>query len=51
VIAPQGAAPILGDKTGSREREGVLLALTSRVSQTARDDASSSLVQASPSGI
>ena|SRR5438105_9418845 len=45
-IAPQGAGHVLGDKTGSLEREGVALALTSAASQTAREDAPSSLVQA-----
>ena len=48
VIAPQGAGYILSDKTGSLGSEGVALALTNTASQTAREDAASSLVQAIP---
>jgi len=51
VITPQGAGHILGDKTGSLEREGVALALASTPSQTAREDATSSLVEATPYGL
>src|SRR2546425_7733831 len=51
VIATQGTGHILGDKTGSLDREGVVLALTSTASQSARDDATSSLVQAASSGL
>ena len=50
-IAPQGAGHILSDKTGSLEREGVALALTSTASQTAREEPPSSLVQATSLGL
>ena len=48
VIAPQGAGHILSNRTASLEREGIALALTSPASQTAGEDAPSSLVQATP---
>jgi len=51
VIAPQAAGHNLGDKTRSLDREGFVLALASTASQTAQEDAPSSLVQADPSGL
>ena len=50
-IPLQSAGQILGDKTGSLEREGVALALTSTASQTAREDAPSSFIRATPFGL
>jgi len=51
LVATQGTGHILSDKTGPLDREGVVLALTSTASQSARDDAPSSLVQTAPSGL
>ena len=51
VIAPQGAGHVLSDQTASLEREGIALALTTTASQTAGEDAPSSLVQAAPCGL
>src|SRR3989475_119268 len=51
LVAIQGTGHILSDKTGPLDREGVVLALTNTASQSARDDAPSSLVQTAPSGL
>ena len=51
LVATQGTGHILSDKTGPLDREGVVLALTNAASQSARDDAPSSLVQTAPSGL
>jgi len=51
MIATHGTRHIVGDKTGSLDREGVVVALTNTASQSARDDAPSSLVQTAPSGL
>jgi len=51
LVAIQGTGHIPSDKTGPRDREGAVLALTNTASQSARDDAPSSLVQTAPSGL
>ena len=51
LLAIQGTGHILSDKTGPLDREDAVLALTNTASQSARDDAPSSLVQTAPSGL